>query len=154
VLREHLAALLIRAHDGPRSSYPLCTNATPAPFADVDFHNPFCTFIKPLKERGISPTGCGGGNFCPKNPVRRGELAVLVLRTLGDLPTTSCSTKPFNDVEITDPRCPFIRDIGPAGLGISNGCGGGNFCPDQPIRRQELAILLQRAFDYRLPVSP
>ncbi len=29
--------------------------------------------------------------------------------------------------------------------GITSGCGGGNFCPDAPVTRAELAVMLARA---------
>jgi hypothetical protein len=27
--------------------------------------------------------GCGGGNFCPNNPVTRGQMAVFLAKALG-----------------------------------------------------------------------
>jgi hypothetical protein len=151
VTREALAMLLIRASDGPAAPNPASCGA--APFTDVAAGNTYCRFIQEIDNRGIT-NGCGGTSFCPKNPIRRGELAVLLLRAVDGGGTTPapCATKPFTDVETTDPRCPFIQEI--KQRSISNGCGGANYCPDQPVRRQELAILLQRAFGYRLPVSP
>jgi len=143
--------LLIRASDGPAAPNPVSCGTSP--FTDVAAGNIYCRFIQEIDNRGIA-NGCGGGNYCPKNPIRRGELAVLLLRTLdgGGATPAPCTTKPFTDVETNDLRCPFIQEI--KQRSISNGCGGGNYCPDQPVRRQELAILLQRAFGYRLPVSP
>jgi hypothetical protein len=30
--------------------------------------------------------------------------------------------------------------------GITGGCGGGNYCPDQPVTRAQMAIFLVRTF--------
>jgi hypothetical protein len=151
VSREELAMFFVRAQDGPGA--PLPADCLTAPFDDVGTGNPFCRFVQAIEQRGIT-AGCGGNNYCPKNPVRRGELAVLVLRALdgaGASPAP-CATKPFGDVETSDPRCPFIQEI--KERGISAGCGGGNYCPDQPLRRQELSLLFQKALAYRLPAFP
>jgi hypothetical protein len=34
-----------------------------------------------------------------------------------------------------------------ASAGVSNGCGAGSYCPEQPVTRAEMASLLVRAFD-------
>ena len=55
----------------------------PAPgtqrFADVPPTNPFFAFIDRLAERGIT-AGCGGGNYCPQDPVTRAQMAVFLIR--------------------------------------------------------------------------
>jgi ELWxxDGT repeat protein len=35
--------------------------------------------------------------------------------------------------------------------GITSGCGGGNYCPDQPITRGEMAVFLATVFHLPLP---
>jgi hypothetical protein len=32
-----------------------------------------------------------------------------------------------------------------ADLGVTNGCGGGNFCPTSPVRRDQMAVFLLKA---------
>ncbi len=59
---------------------------SPAPaaatFADVPTNHPFFRVIEALAASGIT-SGCGGGNFCPDQPVTRGEIAKFFARALG-----------------------------------------------------------------------
>lgn len=49
----------------------------------------------------------------------------------------------FNDVPTTDFGYPYIEAL--ALSGITGGCGGGNFCPDNPVTRRQMAIFLSKA---------
>jgi hypothetical protein len=51
-------------------------------FGDVPASHPYYKAIEALAASGITG-GCGGGNFCPGNPVTRGEIAVFFARALG-----------------------------------------------------------------------
>jgi len=59
---------------------------SPAPgsatFADVPTSHPFFQFVEALAASGIT-AGCGGGNFCPDNPLTRGQMAVFLAKALG-----------------------------------------------------------------------
>ena len=59
---------------------------SPAPgsanFNDVPTNHPFFQFISALSASGITG-GCGNGNFCPDNPVTRGQMAVFLAKALG-----------------------------------------------------------------------
>ena len=59
---------------------------SPAPatatFSDVPTNHPFFRAIEALAASGITG-GCGGGNFCPSQPVTRGELAKFLSNALG-----------------------------------------------------------------------
>jgi hypothetical protein len=59
---------------------------SPAPatatFADVPTGHLFFQYIEALAASGITG-GCGGGNYCPDNPVTRGQMAVFVAKALG-----------------------------------------------------------------------
>ena len=48
-------------------------------FLDVPSSNPFYPFIENLIHNGITG-GCGGGNYCPGNPVTRAQMAVFLLK--------------------------------------------------------------------------
>ena len=52
-------------------------------------------------------------------------------------------TPTFNDVPATDPAFQFIEAL--ARSGISVGCGGGNYCPDAPLTRRQMAVFLAKA---------
>jgi hypothetical protein len=49
-------------------------------FNDVSNANPFHADIAALKDSGVSSTGCGGGNFCPKDYVTREQMAAFMNR--------------------------------------------------------------------------
>lgn len=53
-----------------------------ATFNDVPTNHPFFQFIEALYASGIT-AGCGGGNYCPDNPVTRGQMAVFIAKALG-----------------------------------------------------------------------
>jgi hypothetical protein len=55
---------------------------TTATFADVPVGHPFHRFVEALYASGIT-AGCGNGNFCPDQPVTRGQMAVFLSAALG-----------------------------------------------------------------------
>ena len=55
--------------------------ATPS-FGDVPTSHPFFQFIEALAASGIT-AGCGNGNYCPNDPLTRGQMAVFLSRALG-----------------------------------------------------------------------
>ena len=59
---------------------------SPAPatatFGDVGTGHWAFRFIEALADSGIT-AGCGGGNYCPDNPITRGEMAVFLAAALG-----------------------------------------------------------------------
>ena len=55
--------------------------ATPT-FGDVPTDHPFFQYIEALAASGVTG-GCGGGNYCPDNPVTRGQMAVFISKALG-----------------------------------------------------------------------
>lgn len=59
------------------------------------------------------------------------------------------SSPSFADVPPSDPFYQFIEAIHAAG--ITAGCGGGNFCPDQPITRKQEAAFLSKALGLHWP---
>ena len=52
-------------------------------------------------------------------------------------------TPTFNDVPVADFGFQYIEAL--AGSGITGGCGGGNFCPDSPVTRRQMAIFIAKA---------
>jgi S-layer homology domain len=54
----------------------------PPTFNDVQPSNPQFQFVEALVAAGIT-AGCGGGNYCPNNPVTRGQIAVFLAKALG-----------------------------------------------------------------------
>jgi cytochrome c peroxidase len=120
--------------------------ACPGQFADVSASDPFCGFIERLAEEGITG-GCGNGNFCPNDPVTRGQMAVFIEGALGHSPNSG--TGRFTDVPADHPFAGYIELL--SDDGITSGCGNGNFCPDKPVTRAEMAVFLVAAPDPLLP---
>jgi hypothetical protein len=55
----------------------------------------------------------------------------------------------FNDVPDTDFGYQYIEAL--AASGITGGCGGGAFCPDNPVTRRQMAIFLTKALGLNWP---
>jgi hypothetical protein len=67
-----------------RVYYTLQVSPAPATatFGDVPTSHPFFQFIEALVKSGIT-AGCGGGNYCPDDPLTRGQMAVFLSKALG-----------------------------------------------------------------------
>ncbi|HTR04420.1 MAG TPA: S-layer homology domain-containing protein [Thermoanaerobaculia bacterium] len=67
-----------------RVYYQLQVSPAPASatFNDVGTNHPYFQFVEALAASGIT-AGCGGGNFCPDNPLTRGQMAVFLAKALG-----------------------------------------------------------------------
>jgi hypothetical protein len=50
-------------------------------FSDVPANSIFCPFIEEMARRGITG-GCGGGKFCPHDPVLREQMAVFLVKAI------------------------------------------------------------------------
>lgn len=57
----------------------------------------------------------------------------------------------FGDVPTSDPRYNFIEAIFKAGITV--GCGSGNYCPDAPLTRGQMAVFLAKALGLYWPNS-
>jgi hypothetical protein len=55
----------------------------------------------------------------------------------------------FNDVPTSDPRFRFVQAL--VASGLTGGCGGGNFCPDQAVTRGQMAVFLSSALGLTWP---
>jgi hypothetical protein len=117
---------------------PLLSVAFSGAFAD-DEGSPHEPAIDALAARGITH-GCALERYCPEDPVTRGQLAAFLRRYLG---TPSSPTDHFAD----DAHSQFADDINAlASIGIALPCAPDAFCPGTPIRRDEVAEMLVRAF--------
>lgn len=52
-------------------------------------------------------------------------------------------TPTFGDVPASDGAFAFIEAL--VASGVTAGCGGGNYCPDSPITRRQMAVFLSKA---------
>jgi hypothetical protein len=145
VARQEMAVFLLMAKEGPAFTPRECF--VPA-FADVPATHPFCRFISAL-DRRAGVAGCGGDNFCPAEAVTRAQMPVLVLSVLepGFTPP-ACAAPRFNDVPASSPFCPWIEEL--ARRGVVGGCGGGAYCPGQPVTRAQMSVFVSAGFGLTL----
>jgi len=55
----------------------------------------------------------------------------------------------FGDVPTSHPAFRFVEAL--AASGITGGCGGGNYCPDAPLTRAQMAVFLATALGLHFP---
>lgn len=139
VTRDQMAAFIVRALGEFNPPTPAMQR-----FADVPPSNPFYNFIDRLAELGITQ-GCSATNYCPADPVLREQSAALIIRALGEFNPPTPATQRFADVPPSNPFYNFIDRM--AALGITQGCGGGNFCPKLAVSRAQMAAFIVRAFN-------
>jgi hypothetical protein len=104
-------------------------------------HNLFYPYVEDLFHNGITG-GCAGGGYCPGNDVTRAQMAVFLLKSkfsAGYLPPPATGTV-FADVPASNPFAPWIENL--AALGITGGCGNGNYCPNASVTRAQMAVFL------------
>lgn len=132
VTRGQMASFLTRALDLP-----------PAPwgsFSDTA-GSPHRAAIDSLAAAGIT-SGCATGGFCPNQPVSRGQMASFLQRAW-DLPDSGVLR--FFDITLSSVHRAAIEAI--ADAGITLGCADQRYCPDQPVKRSEMASFLGRALN-------
>lgn len=142
VTRGQMAVFLLRSQEGGSYTPPACVSPV---FGDVPCSHAFAAWINEISARGVT-SGCGGGNYCPQNPVSRAQMAVLLLRTREGSSYTppACTNPTFADVPCGGFFAPWIYDL--AAQGITSGCGGGNYCPTSAVSRGQMAAFLVRTF--------
>ena len=55
----------------------------------------------------------------------------------------------FNDVPASDFGFQYVEAL--VSSGITGGCGGGNYCPDNPVTRRQMAIFIAKALGLHWP---
>ena len=140
-LRQQMAVFLLKAKLGLCYVPPPCAGT----FPDVPCTSVFAPWIEDLAARGITG-GCGGGNYCPLNPVRRDQMAVFLLKTkYGSSYVPPPCDGDFLDVACPSPFADWIEQL--AEEQITGGCGGGNYCPLNLNTRGQMAVFIVKTFD-------
>jgi subtilisin family serine protease len=110
-------------------------------FLDVPPANSFHDFVNTVARNGVT-AGCGNGDYCPTAPVSRAQMAVFLLKSkfgADHVPPTATGTV-FADVPQGAFAADWIEEL--ASLGVTGGCGGGNYCPNSPVTRAQMAVFL------------
>jgi RHS repeat-associated protein len=145
VTRAQMAIFLLRAKLGSTYAPPTAQGI----FSDVVVAgNFFAAWIEDLYNRGIT-TGCLTNplRYCPSDPITHAQMAVFLLRAKEGSsyqPPPATGTV-FADVPVDYPFAAWIEEL--ARRGITSGCGGGNYCPTNPVLREQMARLLVRTFN-------
>ncbi len=116
--------------------------------ADVFFRDVFpnhwaFAWVERLAEAGITG-GCNLEHYCPDSPVTRGQMAVFLEKGLyyPDAFTPQNLEPTFNDTlgHWAEDWIEALKNDG-----ITAGCGDGNYCPEDPVTRAQMAVFLLKA---------
>ena len=116
-------------------------------FWDVHLNYWAWDFIERLYNAGITG-GCSTNpiRYCPETIVNRAQMAVFLLRGIHgssyNPPAVGGSTG-FGDVPTNYWAAAWIKQL--AAEGITGGCGNGNYCPEVPVTRSQMAVFLLRS---------
>ena len=138
--RQQMAVFLLKSKYGVCYVPPPCNGD----FADVACPSTFANWIEALADEGITG-GCGSGNFCPTNAVRRDQMAAFLLKAKhGSSYVPPACSGDFNDVTCPSLFADWIEQL--AAEGITGGCGNGNYCPLNNATRGQMAAFLVNTF--------
>jgi hypothetical protein len=142
VTRAQMAVFLERGMRGRSYSPPAATGPV---FGDIPVSYWSASWVEKLYSDGITG-GCGGGNYCPEATVTRAQMAVFLLRAKhGSSYSPPPATGDFADVPTSYWAASWIEQL--TAEGVTSGCGGGNYCPEQPVSRAQMAVFLVRTFN-------
>ena len=120
----------------------------PPVFSDVPDSYWAASFIERLYNSGVTG-GCSTNPtlaYCPDNTVTRAQMAVFLLKSMhgaGFNPPLVGDSTGFGDVATSHWAAPWIKQL--ALEGITGGCGNGNYCPESPVTRAQMAVFLLKA---------
>jgi len=149
VTRAEMAVFIVRGVN-------LATNAsltypTTAYFQDLPSSgitdSEYFPYVQRLAQLGIT-VGCqtSPALFCPDESIPQGEMAVFVIRAwmlANNITSLTYPTTPyFTDVPATDEYFPYIQKM--AQLGFWTGCGGGAYCENSVVTRDQMAPMILR----------
>jgi uncharacterized repeat protein (TIGR01451 family) len=124
-------------------------------FNDVGPERGGYRFIDRLAALGIT-VGCAANPplYCPDSPVTREQMAIFIIRALGEFSPPNPPSQRFNDVGPERGGYRFVDRL--AALGITQGCSASPplYCPDASTTRGEMAVFLTRAFGCPNPRLP
>ena len=136
-----MAVFILKAEHGLCYTPPPCAGI----FPDVPCSSNFAPWIETMFNEGITG-GCGGGNFCPTNPVRRDQMAVFLLKgEHGSSYVPPTCTGIFGDVPCPSQFANWIEQL--SAEMITSGCGGGNYCPGTNNTRGQMAVFIVKTFN-------
>lgn len=145
VTRAQMATFLVRALGIPATGVDAFDDDTGT------VHEPN---INAVAAAGIT-SGCDTSNarrFCPEDPVTRGQMATFLVRALSELSPSSVDRFSDDDDSVHQANINGLADSG-----ITAGCSTTDpslYCPDEIVRRDQMATFLGRALDLTPNVPP
>ena len=148
VTRAQMAVFLLKGIHGQAFTPPAVNGSTG--FNDVAVEYWAAAWIKQLAAEGITG-GCGNSNYCPENTVTRDQMAVFLLKAKygSSYAPPAVTDTGFTDVPTDYWAGAWIKQL--AAEAITGGCGGGLYCPANPVTRDQMAVFLQKTFGLALP---
>ncbi len=145
ITRAQMAVFLLKGKLGFVYAPPPGTGTR---FADVPPGSFALDWIEDLADSAIT-AGCDPILYCPDRVVTRAQMAVFLLKARhGSAYAPPPAVGLFSDVPVDSPFAPWIEEL--AVEGITAGCGGGNYCPDSPNTRAQMAAFLDATFGLSL----
>ena len=140
VTRAQMAKFLILALDEEGAS-----TSGPSRFTDVPDDSWYRPYVERLAELEIT-VGYADGTFRPKEPVTRAQMALFLTRAFDGLAPVETPTGVFDDVPAELSYAAAVEGL--LAAGVTQGCKktpGRNYCPREPVRRDQLASSLTRS---------
>ena len=116
-----------------------------APFTDAGGTDYFFDAVNLMKQFSITG-GCSVTplQYCPNSNVTRAQMAIFIIRAAVGNDTFSYSATPhFTDVPSGAFGFAWVQKM--FELGITAGCGGGNYCPNDAVTRGQMSVFVVRA---------
>jgi hypothetical protein len=139
-LRQQMAVFLLKGEHGVCYTPPTCTGS----FMDVPCPSEFANWIEALSREGITG-GCGGGKYCPQDPVLRDQMAVFLLKAEhGSSYVPPACAGVFADVSCPSLFADWVEQL--YAEGVTGGCGTAPliYCPLNPVTRGQMAVFLTK----------
>ncbi|AMQ06711.1 S-layer homology domain-containing protein [Sporosarcina psychrophila] len=145
--RKLFVASLAAAFTLPAVIVPIHTEAAVKDFRDVLKNSPYYNEITAMADQGII-FGYTDGTFKPNDVILRRHAAALVNRAKGKILSKTTAYVKFKDVPESHPNYADIRALQQAGIFTPD--SKGNFSPNKPLTRVEMAKVLVMAFDLEI----
>ena len=116
-------------------------------FTDVPKGDVFEPYIYKLKELNITQ-GRGDGTFGYNQNITRAEFVTFLVRILPLQPDISPNDSMFADIKGNDWFYPAVNTGLKQGILLKTEYSQGKFLPNQPITREEMAVMIIRAMQY------
>ena len=128
--------VLVILNNEPTHAGPLGPGGS---FIDDDL-NTHEGFIEAIAALGVT-SGCETDEFCPYEETSRAQMATFIAGAL-NLPPASTDYFGDDDKSAHEDNINRLADAG-----VSVGCGGPSYCPDDPVTREQMATFMAKAFN-------